>query len=454
MTPLNEEFILIVDDNANNLAVLSSMLKASGYAVRLAVDGESALQQMTKGLPSLIFLDVMMPGIDGFETCRRLKANSATAEIPVIFMTALTDEANKVKGLSMGAVDYITKPFAEAEALARVRLHLRLQTLLQTLKSQNNQLNQEIEQRQQAEQQLQQLNNTLEQHVQAVSVELQGAQLSLIQKEKMASLGSLVAGVAHEINNPIGFLNGSIGNAKAYLEELLEHLALYQKHISPLPETVQAHAEEIDIDFLVEDFPKLLDSMTVANKRIKTISNSLRVFSRADAEHKTAANLHEGLESTLLILKYRLKATENRPAIAVLKKYDEGLPDVDCFPGKLNQVFMNILANAVDIFDEVAEHISYEQAIAASQAITVTTRQLDSDWIEICIGDNGKGMAAAVKDKVLDHLFTTKRANKGTGLWLAISKQIVVDTHGGQLDVESAPNEGTQFRIRLPLADR
>lgn len=444
------EFILIVDDNPNNLAVLSSTLKAAGYAIRVAMDGESAIQQIAKGLPGLILLDVMMPGIDGFETCRRLKANVQTADVPVIFMTALTDEASKVKGLSLGAVDYIAKPFTEAEVLARVRIHFQLQTLLKTLKSQNEQLGQEIAQRQRAEEQLQQLNDTLAHRMDEVSTQLQSTQLDLIQTEKMASLGNLVAGVAHEINNPIGFLNGSVKNAQTYLEELLEHLELYQR-CSPQPsQIIQTHAEEIDIDFLVEDFPKLLSSMTVANQRIKTISDSLRTFSRADAEHKISANLHEGLDSTLLILKYRLKATENRPAIAVHKQYED-IPAVDCFPGKLNQVFMNILANATDIFDEAAEHSTYDQLAETPQTITVSTRQIDCDWVEVCISDNGAGMTADVKEKVFDHLFTTKGASKGTGLGLAISKQIVVETHGGQLEVDSAPNEGTTFRICLPI---
>ncbi|MEL6553463.1 MAG: response regulator [Cyanobacteria bacterium J06621_11] len=447
----DNDFILIVDDNPNNLAVLSTVLKQAGHAVRMAVDGESALEQLTRGLPSLILLDVMMPGIDGFETCRRLKENPETSEIPVIFMTAITDGETKVKGLSLGAVDYIAKPFFEAEVLARVHIHLKLQDLLKTLKSQNQQLTQEIEQRQSAEQQLQHLNADLEKRIETRNAQLQNTQLELIQQEKMASLGNLVAGVAHEVNNPIGFLSGSVRNAQTYVQELFEHLELYQEHHPQVAEPILEHAEDINLEFLMEDFPKLLASMEGANQRIKSISTSLRTFSRADMEHKVSADLHEGLDSTLLILKYRLKASENRPAIEVIKNYGD-LPTIDCFPGQLNQVFMNILANATDIFDEAAEHSPYEQLVTSPQIITVTTGQVDANWIEIRIGDNGKGMTAEVKSHIFDHLFTTKGVGQGTGLGLSISQKIVTEVHGGQLKVESSEGQGTEFCIRLPLS--
>jgi len=455
MTSLNTDFILIVDDNPNNLAVLSSTLKGDGFAVRVAVDGESALMQVTKGLPSLILLDVMMPGIDGFETCHRLKENPATMEIPVIFMTALTDSEHKVKGLSIGAVDYISKPFNEAEVLARVRIHLKIRNLLQTFRSQNERLKQEVDQRQKVERQLQQLNSELEQRVESRTAQLEEAQVGLVQNEKMVSLGNLVAGIAHEINNPIGFLHGSIPNAQAYLQELVEHLSFYQENQSQLPgqiaTEIQENAEDIDLSFILEDFPKLLESMKAANRRIKEISNSLRTFSRADTEHKTSANLHEGLDSTLLMLKYRLKANEARPAINVVKNYGE-LPDVNCFPGQLNQVFMNLLANAIDAFDEVAEHSTYAQMKEVSQTITVTTQIVEQNEIEICIADDGKGMPEGVKSRIFDHLFTTKPVGKGTGLGLAIAQKIISEMHGGQLTVQTELGQGTKFTIRLPHA--
>jgi predicted ATPase/signal transduction histidine kinase len=292
-------------------------------------------------------------------------------------------------------------------------------------------------------------NSRLYQQAQVYAQQLEQSQLQTVQSEKMASLGNLVAGVAHEINNPIGFLTGSINNAKDYVKDLLGHLELYQQH-HPHPATpIQDNAEDIDLEFLSEDLPKLLDSMKGATDRIKNISTSLRTFSRADTDHKISANLHEGLDSTLLILKYRLKANEFRPAIEVIQNYGK-LPMIECFPGQLNQVFMNILANAIDMFDEMAQTQSSEQLEANPQKITIQTEQRDGQVV-IRIRDNGKGMDEATQAKIFDHLFTTKAVGKGTGLGLAIARQIVVEKHGGSLEVQSGVGHGTEFCIRLPI---
>lgn len=288
------------------------------------------------------------------------------------------------------------------------------------------------------------------QELEQALTELQNTQLQMVQNEKMATLGNLVAGVAHEINNPIGFLNGSIDNAKDYIQDLFEHLALYQAQ-QPPNRVVQDNAEDIDIEFLLEDLPKLIDSMQGATDRIKGISTSLRTFSRADTEYKVSANLHEGIESTLLILKYRLKANEHRPEIEIIKDYGE-LPKIECFPGQLNQVFMNILANAIDMFDEMAQQTTFEALKTKPQKITIQTAIVpQKQIIEIRISDNGKGMTEAVQTRVFVHLFTTKGVGKGTGLGLAIAHQIVTETHGGHLSVESAPGEGSTFIIQLPM---
>jgi len=279
---------------------------------------------------------------------------------------------------------------------------------------------------------------------------LQNTQLQMVQSEKMASLGNLVAGVAHEINNPIGFLTGSITNAKDYVTDLLEHLQLYQQHADAIA-VVQAHADEIDLEFVTEDLPKLLDSMQGATDRIRSISKSLRTFSRMDTEQKARVDLHEGIESTLLILKYRLKANEHRPAIEIIREYGD-LPPIKCFPGQLNQVVMNILANAIDVFDEMAQNSSFTDLQQQPQIITIQTTLLaTSSLVEIRIRDNGRGMTEDVRARVFDHLFTTKGVGKGTGLGLAIARQIVVEQHGGQLDVQSAMGQGSEFLIRLPI---
>ncbi|MGC1215863.1 MAG: AAA family ATPase [Phormidesmis sp.] len=294
-------------------------------------------------------------------------------------------------------------------------------------------------------------NARLYQQSQTYAQQLEESQLKTVQSEKMASLGNLVAGVAHEINNPIGFLNGSIKNAHNYVEDLQGQLTLYQQHYPNPVEPVQENAEEIDLDFVCEDLPKLLSSMKGATDRIKAISTSLRTFSRADTEYKVSANLHEGLDSTLLILKYRLKANENRPAIEIIKDYGD-LPVIDCFPGRLNQVFMNLLANAIDVFDEAAQQSTFAELKDKPQIITVKTAAFhDKKAVEIRIGDNGKGMSAEVKERIFDHLFTTKGVGKGTGLGLAIAQQIIVEAHGGTLNVRSESGQGSEFCIHLPF---
>ncbi|MFE4105805.1 trifunctional serine/threonine-protein kinase/ATP-binding protein/sensor histidine kinase [Almyronema epifaneia] len=294
-------------------------------------------------------------------------------------------------------------------------------------------------------------NARLYQQAQEYAQQLEESQLQIVQNEKMATLGNLVAGVAHEINNPVSFLNGSINNVKDYVQDLFEHLEAYQAQ-QPSNHTVQESAEDINLDFLVQDLPKVLDSMQGATDRIKGISTSLRTFSRADTEHKISANLHEGLDSTLLILKYRLEANDQRPAIEVIKDYGD-LPEIDCFPGQLNQVFMNILANAIDMFNEMAQKTTYGDLKDDPQQITIQTMKLaKQDLVEIRILDNGEGMTEEIKSRIFDHLFTTKGVGKGTGLGLAIAHQIVTETHNGQLMVESSPGQGSMFIIHLPIA--
>ncbi|MEB3218420.1 MAG: ATP-binding protein [Nostocales cyanobacterium 94392] len=289
------------------------------------------------------------------------------------------------------------------------------------------------------------------QQLEKALLELNQAQLQMVQNEKMATLGNLVAGVAHEVNNPIGFLKGSINNAKDYIQDLFAHIECYQQHYPHPTDAVVQHAEEIDLEFLIEDLPKLIDSMKVATERIKDISTSLRTFSRADTDEKVACNLHEGIDSTILILKYRLKANDKRPAIDVFKDYGK-LPPVKCFLGQLNQVFMNIIANAIDAIDTVCEGKTFAELQANPYKITIKTELLtENNTALIRIKDNGIGMPESVRERIFDNLFTTKEVGKGTGLGLAIALSIIEETHSGKISCNSKLGEGTEFIIQLPI---
>jgi PAS domain S-box-containing protein len=279
--------------------------------------------------------------------------------------------------------------------------------------------------------------------------ELQTAQLQTIQSEKMASLGNLVAGIGHEINNPMGFLKGSISHVKEYCQALVGQLELYEQHCPDAPLPIHLNATAIDLDFIQKDLPQLLIAMEAATNRITGISTSLRTFSRADTDQAVIADLHECLDSNLMMLKYRLKANDFRPAIVVSKDYGD-IPRIPCFPGQLNQVFMNILANAIDVFDEVAQQCTFAELQTKPQTITIQTAMVQQH-VEIRMRDNGKGMPEAVKSRIFDHLFTTKGVGKGTGLGLAIARQIIAEKHSGSLTVESTVGQGTEFCIRLPI---
>ena len=284
------------------------------------------------------------------------------------------------------------------------------------------------------------LQNALEQ--------LNQSQLQLVQSEKMSALGTLLSGIAHEINNPLGFIAGNIQLAQENLADLLEHLELYEENTSATE--IEDHAEDIDLEYLREDFPKILKSMNVEVEQMKNISTSLRIFSRKDQEHKTKFNIHDGIESTLLILKHRTKASDQRPQIEILKEYEE-LPEINCFPGQLNQVFMNILANAIDAFDEANLGKTYAQIQQKPNQIKIRTSQLDALQVQIEIQDNGSGMKPQTKARIFEQGFTTKGVGKGTGLGMAIAHQIITEKHGGEITCNSTVGEGTIFTIILPI---
>ncbi len=443
--------IVIIDDTPANLHLLANLLKESGYKVRPFPSGKLALAGIQHSQPDLILLDIQMPNMDGYQVCEQLKTNEISCDIPVIFISALNEGLDKFKAFSVGGIDYITKPFQTEEVLARVNTHLQLSSLQKMLKQENYLQAKQLESQ---NTQLQLMNKALQKVNQELKLkynQLQQAQLQLVQSEKMATLGQLVAGVAHEINNPISFIVGNLIHTSEYTQDLINHLKLYQQQYPQSVPKIEEDAEEIDLEFLVEDLPNIINSMKVGTDRIESISTSLRTFSRADTTNLVKANLHEGIDSTLLILKYRLKANNFRPAIEIIKKYDH-LPEVECYPGQINQVFMNIIANAIDALDESTQGLSWEELKANPHQITISTEVLsDNSSIAIRIKDNGIGMSAELQKKVFEYLFTTKGVNKGTGLGLSISRQIVQEKHQGKLNCISAPGKGTEFIIELPI---
>ena len=329
--------------------------------------------------------------------------------------------------------------------------------LEEELDEQNGQLQNEVQERRNAELQLQKLMQDLETRVQERTAELsltlqtlQQTQTQLVQTEKMSSLGQLVAGVAHEINNPINFIYGNLDPAKEYLKGLLQLLHAYEAAFPSPPEHIEALREDIEVDFLQEDLPKLLTSMATGTDRIREIVQSLRVFSRLDEAELKAVNLHECLDSTLTILAHRFQKRGGGVGVKVVRNYGE-LPPVECLAGQLNQVFMNLLANAVDAIEERIAAIAESQRKSMPKAVTICTSQLSEGWIQIAISDTGAGISKDNLERLFDAFFTTKEVGKGTGLGLSISYQIIVEKHQGRLRFESEVGSGTPFFIELPI---
>jgi two-component system, NtrC family, sensor kinase len=442
--------ILVVDDHPDNLDLLEALLGRQNYEVSRAENGMAALKQVAMHPPDLILLDIMMPEMDGYAVCTTLKSDPKTCMIPVIFISALTDAADKVKAFQVGGMDYITKPFQMKEILARVSHHLTIRRLQQDLATQNTALQAEIEARKEIESELRQKRDRLEQ---ALS-DLNRAQVQMIQTEKMSSLGQLVAGITHEINNPINFIQGNLLHTANYTTQILNLLQHYQKNYPQPPAELQSLATEIDLEFLRADLPKILASMEAGTNRIVAIVQSLQVFSRMDEADLQIIDLHDGIKSALLLLQHRFTEKVTRAAIHLHQNYSP-LPKVECHAGQLNQVFMHLLSNAVDAIDDAWAKYPAPQTQDTLQppSITITTESLGNDRISVTIQDSGLGIPETVRSRIFDPFFTTKPIGYGTGLGLSTSYQIIQVQHGGQLR-ESRQNGYTQFIVEIPLRQR
>lgn len=374
-----------------------------------------------------IWYQAMVISVDSGECCNELRFLNTDGEVVWLELSLITKTYRKETHFSGSLVD-ITE---------------RKKTAL-TLQSMNVALEERVSERTQA---LTQANQDL----QAALHELKTTQAHLLQSEKMSGLGQLVAGLAHEINNPTHFIHGNIAHLKQYCQEIVDIISLYRKHYPEPIQEIDCAIESAELDFLCEDLPSILESIQTGTKRISEIIRSLRQFSRNDTVSFAPVNIHDALDSTLLILDYHisgLSAEHQDRAVEIIRDYGE-LPLVDGNLGQLNQVFMNIFLNAIDALEERAGRSPSTTPYPGQ--IRVQTRSVNDQWIEIAIADNGTGIPKELQSRIFDPFFTTKEVGKGTGMGISISYQIIADYHKGDLTCISEGNEGTEFVIRLPI---
>jgi len=395
----NPYSILIADDNPNNLKILGSMLEKMGYNVRVAKNGDQAFNSVKTLPPDLILLDIHMPIMDGYEVCKAIKKEKDIKDIPIIFLSALSESFNKIQAFKAGGVDYITKPFEVEEVEIRIINHIRLRE--KSLK------------------------------LQLALEELKIKEEQLIQTEKMAALGVLTSGLAHEINNPINFISNSILALKERTDKLIgmsEMFASIDENVEKLRKTTK-------------DVPEIFNNIMTGIDHITNIVKSLRIYSRVDKDQLVASSISELIDTSLLILYHRYKEK-----IFIEKNYNN-VPKTLCHPAKMSQVFLNILSNAIDGIEEA--NLKSDEQIDRKIVIT-TSFDEKNNAISISFQDNGIGIKEDIKNKIFDPFFTTKEVNKGSGLGLAICSSIIKE-HNGSISVESDGKSGTTFTAILPI---
>lgn len=414
-TPTPRQSILIVDDEPTYLGVLREIL-APHYQVRAATNGADALRIAARDpQPDLILLDIVMPGLDGFAVLSALRSAKATAEIPVIFVSAVQDEEDEQRGFSEGAVDYIHKPIRSVIALSRIRAHLDARAARDMLRTTNRQLKAQVSEGAHA---------------------LQVAQKQLLRSERLAAIGLLSAGIAHEISNPIGYVYGNLSTLVDDLADLREALAAWASSDAvpgdPAAAAHRAALAKLCTPARLNDLREMVGDALEGTRRVTRIVRSLRDFSNARSDAPALTDLNDRIETTL-----RLAWNELKYKCTVRRQFGE-LPPIHCVTGEIDQVLLNLLVNA-------------SHAIESTGEIALTTRMAGEDAVQVLVADTGKGMGPEVMAQIFEPFFTTKPEGVGTGLGLPLSLAIV-RRHGGKLEVESAPGRGTTFTLTLPIA--
>jgi signal transduction histidine kinase len=434
--------ILIVDDDEFSRKLLEFILQNAGHTVFSSADGAEALKQIHVELPDLIITDVMMPVMDGFELCRQCKADQNLRTIPIILYSSdYVEKKDQQLGLELGACRYLLKPSPPEQLITIVEEvlaenikksgandGLHLDEEMKLLRSYNEVLFNKLEAK------MQELQQTIVEHQKSEDT-MKSMQAQIIQQEKMASIGQLAAGVAHEINNPMGFITSNLTSLGKYAERLDTYIAALQKSLYECPghpclDDLDHLRQKLKVDYIISDVNELINESLDGANRVRRIVQDLKSFSRVDQAEETNANLNECLETTINIAWNELKY------ISTLERQFGIIPEISCNPQQLNQVFLNLLVNAAQAMDH--------------QGIITVRTWLEPGWVCVSVSDTGKGMPKDVQKRVFEPFYTTKPAGKGTGLGLSISADII-RKHHGQITVKSVPEEGTTFTVRLPV---
>jgi len=408
--------LLIVDDTLQNIQVLGTILREQHYQLNVAQDGQKALDMVAKVLPDLILLDVMMPEMDGYEACRRLKADPTTAHIPVIFLTAKTETEDVVKGFELGAIDYVTKPFNSTELLKRVETHLELSLLRSSLAEQVEEKTQQ-----------------------------------LLQAQKMESMGQLAAGIAHEVNTPMQYINNNsdfLQQAFAEIDDVLNKTVAVCTQAEDgqvddaMLRTAREALEEADLEYVQGEAIKSIDKIQEGVRRVVEIVAGMRELAHSGNRKKSSADLNHLIHSATNVCRNEWKYVSD-----LALELDDDLPAITCLPSEISQCIVNLVVNA-------GHAIADATPSGDDKGLITVKTKLEEETVEIRISDTGGGIPAEVQPKIFEFLFTTKEFGRGTGQGLSLVQRVICDHHGGEISFQTEAGKGTTFTIVIPIAQQ